>query len=103
MSFRDKVYSLTKRIPRGKVSTYGLIARKLKTKAFRAVGTALSHNPYAPKVPCHRIVKNNGLIGGFQGKLKGKSIKKKIKLLTKEGIKIKNNRIVDFEKRKFRF
>ncbi|MCY2951882.1 MAG: MGMT family protein, partial [Planctomycetota bacterium] len=64
MSFNEKVWALTARIPEGKVVTYGDIARELGTKAYRAVGNALNRNPYAPGVPCHRVV---GADGGLTG------------------------------------
>jgi len=99
-SFNQKIYSLLKKIPRSKVTTYKIIAEKLGTKAYRAVGQALKYNPYAPVVPCHRVVNSDGSIGGYMGNLNpdSKEVKKKIKLLRKEGIKIKDNKIVDFEK-----
>ena len=59
---------------------------------------ALSKNPYAPKLPCHRVVKSNGEIGGFTG---GKGILSKIELLKEEGIEVKNGKIVDFESKIF--
>jgi len=96
MNFSERVYAVCKKIPKGKVSTYGAIAKKLKSSP-RAVGQALKHNPYAPIVPCHRVVSANGSIGGFMGKTKGKSIQKKIRLLRKEGVKVKGNKIADFE------
>ena len=99
----EKVYGLCKKIPEGKISTYREIGKKLNTKAYRAVGQALKRNPYAPNVPCHRVVSSSGKIGGFKGKTSGKEIQEKIKLLEKEGIKIKNNKIVDFEKVLFKF
>jgi len=86
--FKKKVYKLCKQIPKGKVSTYKGIADKLNSKAYRAVGTALNKNPYAPEVPCHRVINSNGNIGGFAS---GK--KNKIKLLKKEGIEIQNNKL----------
>lgn len=98
MTFADKVYSLTKKIPKGRVSTYKLIAKKLKTKAYRAVGTALNKNPFAPIVPCHRVVNSDGRVGGY-----AKGTNKKIEMLRKEGIKIKDGRIEDFEKVLFYF
>lgn len=98
MRFADKVYELTKKIPKGKVSTYKDIAESLGCKAYRAVGNALNKNPYAQIVPCHRIVKESGEVGGFAS-----GTKNKIKLLKKEGIKIKNNKIIDFEKVLFKF
>ena len=86
--FQERVYKYCKNIPVGKVSSYKAIARAMKTKAYRAVGRALNKNPYAPKVPCHRVVNSNGRLGGFAS-----GLKKKIALLKKEGVKIKNNRI----------
>jgi len=91
--FQNKVYKICKKVPKGKVTTYRAIAKKMKTKAYRAVGQALRNNPYAPKVPCHRVIASDGTIGGFSGSTKGKNIRKKIKLLKKEGILIKNKRI----------
>ncbi len=102
MKFSDKVYSILKKVPKGKVTTYKELAKALNTKAYRAVGNALRCNPYAPLIPCHRVVKSDGSIGGYIGKTKGKAIKKKIKLLEKEGIKIKNNKIVNLKKIKYR-
>jgi len=93
MKFSEKVYKLTKQIPKGKISTYGAIAKALNTKAYRAVGQALHVNPYAPTVPCHRVVRNDGGIGGF-----AQGVDKKIKMLEKEGIKTRYNKVVDFEK-----
>jgi len=90
-------------IPRGRVTTYGLIARKLKTKAYRAVGNACRNNPYAPRVPCHRVVKSDGTIGGFGGRTSGKTVMRKIELLRDENVHVKCGRVVDFEKVLFRF
>ena len=96
--FNEKVWKLCRRIPKGKVSTYKEIAKRLNTKAYRAVGNALNKNPYAPKVPCHRVVNTNGNLGGFTT-----GTKKKISLLKKEGIQVKNSKITDFEKKLFKF
>lgn len=97
--FEKKVLSACKKIPRGKVSTYSAICRAVgKPKAFRAVGNALNKSPGMPKVPCHRVVKSNGEIGGFAfGKMK------KICFLKKDGIGIKGNRINCLEKYLFKF
>lgn len=103
MKFDEKVWQLMKRIPKGKVTTYALIAKKLNTKAYRAVGNACRKNPYAPVVPCHRVVRSDGTIGGFGGKTSGKTVERKTQLLRKENVKVKNGRIVDFEKVLFRF
>jgi methylated-DNA-[protein]-cysteine S-methyltransferase len=93
MKFAEKVYGLTKQIPKGKVSSYKNIAKALNTKAYKAVGNALHVNPYAPIVPCHRVVKSNGDLGVFAS-----GSAKKIRLLESEGIKVKENKIVNFEK-----
>ena len=95
--FQDKVYNLCKKVPKGKVTTYKEIAEALGTKAYRAVGTALNKNPYAPKVPCHRVVNSDGFIGGFAS-----GVSKKIRLLMKEGVEVMNKRI-DLRKFLFRF
>ena len=88
--FAKSVYELTKQIPLGKVTTYKIIAEALgKPNAARAVGMALSVNPYAPHVPCHRVIATDGSIGGFFGNKNKNSInvQKKITLLKQEGIK----------------
>lgn len=87
------MYSLCRKIPAGKVTTYKEIAIALNTKAYQAVGQALKCNPFAPEVPCHRVVSSNGTIGGFKGKRRGKEIKQKIILLEKEGIVLQNGKI----------
>jgi methylated-DNA-[protein]-cysteine S-methyltransferase len=81
MNFNQRVWALTARIPRGKIATYGDIARALNSKAFRAVGTALNRNPYAPQVPCHRVVGATGALTGFAG-----GIPKKRRMLLDEGV-----------------
>jgi len=102
-NFDEGVWNLMKRIPKGRVTTYKMIAMKLGSKAYRAVGNACRKNPYAPVVPCHRVVKSNGKVGGFGGKIIGKQIEKKVRLLKKEGLEIKNGKIVNFEKVLFKF
>lgn len=86
--FSDRVFDIVKKIPRGRVTTYGDVARALNTKAYRAVGQALKRNK-SPQVPCHRVVKSSGELGGFRGK----QTPKKAKLLRSEGIEIRGNRI----------
>jgi methylated-DNA-[protein]-cysteine S-methyltransferase len=70
---------------------------------YRAVGVALRMNPHAPVVPCHRVVASDGSIGGFHGHTTGPFITKKIALLKDEGVLVKDSRIVDFEKKLYRF
>jgi methylated-DNA-[protein]-cysteine S-methyltransferase len=90
MGFDEKVWNLCRRIPKGKVTTYKEIAKAMHTKAYRAVGNALNRNPNSPIVPCHRVVKSDGSVGGF-----AKGTKKKIRMLEKEGIQIKEKRIIN--------
>ena len=96
-SFQEKCYSILKKVPTGYVVTYKEIAKKLNSKAYRAIGTAMNKNPYAPEVPCHRVVNSDGKVGGF-----AYGQKKKIQMLKKEGIEIKNNKI-DLKKYLFKF
>lgn len=93
--FSNKVLNLTKKIPKGYITTYKILANQLGTKAYRAVGNALKNNKQPIIIPCHRVVNSNGSIGGYCGKINNL---KKINLLKKEGIKIKNNKIIDFER-----
>lgn len=92
MKFDKNVLNLCKKIPAGKVSTYGIIAKKLKTSP-RPVGQALKKNKTPVIIPCHRVVRSDGSLGGYSS-----GVNKKIKLLKKEGIAIKNKRIKNFEK-----
>ena len=85
--FNKEVCDISKKIPKGKISTYKIIANKLNSKAYRAVGRILNKNN-SKLVPCHRIINSNGNLGGFN-----KGIKNKIKLLKREGVEIKNNKI----------
>jgi O-6-methylguanine DNA methyltransferase len=103
MKFEEKVWKLMEKIPKGRVTTYALIARKLNTKAYRAVGNACRRNPYAPKVPCHRVVRSDGTVGGFGGKTTGKTIEKKARMLRKENVEVRNGRIANFDKVLYRF
>jgi len=86
--FYEKCYAVLRKVPKGKVTTYHEIARALNSKAYRAVGSAMHNNPYAPIVPCHRVINADGSLGGFASGLKNK-----IKLLKSEGIEIRNNKI----------
>ena len=97
-SFNQRIYDLLKKVPKGKVTTYKILAEALGTKAYRAVGNAMNKNPFAPVVPCHRVVNSKGHLHGY-----AHGLKKKVELLRKERIKIKNNMIIDFEKKLFRF
>jgi methylated-DNA-[protein]-cysteine S-methyltransferase len=93
LSFNERVWNVCRKVPKGKITTYKLLAEALGSKAYRAVGNALNKNPYSPQVPCHRVVKSDGSLGGFA---RGAALKKK--MLEKEGIIIEHGRIKDFEK-----
>jgi methylated-DNA-[protein]-cysteine S-methyltransferase len=103
LDFEERVWKLMESIPKGRVTTYGLIAKKLNTRAYRAVGNACRRNPYAPRVPCHRVVRSDGSIGGFGGKTSGMSVEKKIRMLREEGVQIRDGKVADFETVLFRF
>ena len=90
MNFNQKVWALTVRIPKGKVATYGDIAHKLDSQGYRAVGMAMNRNPYAPAVPCHRVVGADGKLTGFAG-----GIDAKRKLLVDEKVPMRNLDQVD--------
>ncbi|MGI0040249.1 MAG: MGMT family protein [Nitrososphaera sp.] len=89
------VYDLLVRIPEGKITTYGDIAKALgHPGASRAVGRILNKNPNPIVVPCHRVVMSDGSIGGYA--LGGKTMKKE--LLTKEGLRFMGDSMSDFAK-----
>lgn len=93
--FQQRVWQAIALIPKGKVTTYKAIATYLNTKAYQAVGQAVAKNPYAPQIPCHRVVNSNANIGGYSG-IGG--VTKKIELLKAEGIEISNGKIVEFDR-----
>ena len=79
-----KVWNYLKKIPRGKVKTYSEVAKAIgKPLAVRAVANAIGKNPLAPQIPCHRVIRSDGSLGGYSGK---GGIKTKRLLLKKEGI-----------------
>jgi methylated-DNA-[protein]-cysteine S-methyltransferase len=97
--FNQKVWQALKLIPRGKVTTYKSIAQFMgQPKAARAVGNACNKNPDAPIVPCHRVVKSDGRIGGYAG-----GAKKKIQLLKKEGVSVEKGVVKEFKEKIFKF
>ncbi len=92
--FESKVLNAVKKIPAGRVITYKLLAKVTgQPKAIRAVGNALNKNPNLIKIPCHRVVRSDGGIGGYRA-----GILKKISLLKKEGIEFKNNKVKNLNK-----
>jgi methylated-DNA-[protein]-cysteine S-methyltransferase len=84
--FQKKVWSALLKIPKGRTITYKELAGRIgKPKAARAVANAVGANPLPPYIPCHRVIRSNGSLGGYSGK---GGIKTKRDLLVKEGVKI---------------
>ena len=71
-------------VPAGATITYGELARRIGCRSAQAVGQALKHNPFAPEIPCHRVVAAGGSIGGYFGEREGEMIERKRKLLNEE-------------------
>ena len=84
--FQVKVWAYLMKIPRGSVKTYLQVAKAIgKPLAVRAVANAIGKNPYAPKIPCHRVIRSDGSLGGYSGR---GGVKTKRFLLKKEGIRL---------------
>lgn len=96
--FSSRCYELLKSVPRGKVTTYRELAHAMGCKAYRAVGNAMNRNPFAPAVPCHRVVRSNGDLGGY-----AYGVTKKVQLLKQEGVSVKGNRVADLERVLYKF
>ncbi len=91
MIFKDKVYQITNKIPKGKVATYGQIAKLVgNAKAARAVGMCMKTNPNVPQTPCHRVVGSNGNLTGYSG---NGGIKQKKQILIREGVVFKKDKV----------
>jgi methylated-DNA-[protein]-cysteine S-methyltransferase len=99
LNFNERVWAAMRLIPRGRVTTYGAIARYLKNpQAMRAVGQACNRNPDAPRTPCHRVISSNGKLGGYAF-----GLEKKKELLRTEGVRWGANEVIDLEKFGFEF
>tara|TARA_Y100001935_G_scaffold152676_1_gene125961 strand:- start:174 stop:452 length:279 start_codon:yes stop_codon:yes gene_type:complete len=84
--FQLKVWNYLNKIPKGKVKTYKQVAKGIgMPKAARAVANACGKNPYAPKIPCHRVIRSDGGLGGYSGR---GGIRQKLKLLKSEKVEI---------------
>ncbi len=94
-AFERRIYALAQRIPSGRVSTYGELARAAGCGSARAVGQALSRNPFAPTVPCHRIISSSLKPGGFLGCPEGGRAGRKLELLAGEGVLFAAGRLAD--------
>ncbi|TRZ69481.1 MAG: MGMT family protein [Nitrosopumilaceae archaeon] len=99
MNIDKKIYKKLLEVPRGKITTYGELAKAVGLKnGQRAVGKIMNKNPYPVIIPCHRVVKSDGKVGGYAY---GEEIKSD--MLTREGIVIKNGKILDLENKIYRF
>lgn len=85
-AFETRVFEAAQMVPEGKVTTYRDIAQFLNCGSAQAIGQALKRNPFAPVVPCHRVVRTDLTIGGFHGETEGEYIREKLELLLAEGI-----------------
>mgnify|MGYP001435806109 CR=1 FL=1 len=99
MILSTKVYRKLLEVPKGKITTYGELAKAAGLKnGQRTIGMIMKRNPFPVIVPCHRVVKSDGKIGGY---VYGERVKSR--MLADEGIKIKGRKIIDFEKEMFYF
>lgn len=90
----EETYRLLRQVPKGRVTTYGALAQALGAiEASRLVGQYMAQNPYAPEVPCHRVVLSDGKIGKYSSP---RGVAQKIELLAGEGVKVSEGRVVDF-------
>jgi methylated-DNA-[protein]-cysteine S-methyltransferase len=96
--FQESILRILAEVPKGKVTTYGDLAKELARRdprwsknAGRAVGTTMKLNPCAPQIPCHRVVKSDGSVGNFRGAERAVDVK--TKMLREEGVKVVNGKI----------
>ncbi len=92
-AFELRVYAALRAVPRGCVTTYAALARAVGIRSPRAVGQALRRNPYAPAVPCHRVIASDGTLGGFNGQRSGTQLRRKKALLAEEGVRFQHGRL----------
>jgi methylated-DNA-[protein]-cysteine S-methyltransferase len=93
--FQRRVYEALLTVPAGKVTTYGLLAKAIGCGSAQAVGQALRRNPFAPDVPCHRVISADLTLGGFGGETAGENLRRKELLLAKEGVQIADGKLED--------
>mgnify|MGYP000176877200 CR=1 FL=1 len=94
-TFQRRVYAVVRSIPRGRVMTYGALARAVGCGSARAVGQALRSNPFAPHVPCHRVIGSDLRVGGFRGRRGGPEVGRKLTLLAAEGVRFVAGKLAD--------
>lgn len=97
---QNRVWQKLKEIPKGRVTTYKLLANAINSNAIRAVATAVGKNPNAPEVPCHRVVLGSGHIGNYTH-IEG--VNRKIELLKIEGVLVKGSKVENFKDILYRF
>ncbi len=90
-----RVYAALMTVPRGRVTTYGALARAIGCRSARAIGGALRKNPFDPRIPCHRVIAADGTPGGYKGRRNGEAITEKTTLLASEGVLFHNGRLAD--------
>src|SRR3989338_8056437 len=88
----NKVYLLLRKIPRGKVTTYGTLAKACNTSP-RAVGALMRFNKHPETYPCYKVVSSSGKVGGYCGQAKGRKVDQKISLLKRDGVVVSNGKI----------
>jgi methylated-DNA-[protein]-cysteine S-methyltransferase len=94
LNLEHRIYEKLLKVPKGKVTTYSELAKAVGLKnGQRAIGRIMNKNPFPVIVPCHRVILSNGKIGGYAW---GENVK--TNMLSKEGIKIKNGKILDNDK-----
>ncbi len=93
--FRRRVYEALLAVPKGKVTTYGRLAEAIGCGSAQAVGQALRHNPFAPEVPCHRVIAADLTLGGFAGETDGEELERKRALLASEGVRFQDGKLAE--------
>ena len=94
-SFQRTVYESLSSVGPGRVTTYALLGEAIGCRSPRAVGQALRRNPFAPKVPCHRVIASDLTPGGFNGARGGPELARKLRLLAAEGVLFRGGRLAD--------
>jgi methylated-DNA-[protein]-cysteine S-methyltransferase len=107
-AYQQAILRLLAEVPKGKVTTYGDLAKELSSRyskwspnASRAVGTTMKNNPCGPQIPCHRVIRSDGTVGNFRGGEKG-AVQEKIAMLKDEGVSVLDGKI-DLEKYRHKF
>ena len=107
-NYQQAILRILAEVPKGKVTTYGDLAKELSRRdarwspdASRAVGTTMRKNPCGPQIPCHRVVKSDGAVGNFSGGAEN-AVEEKIAMLREEGVTVMNGKI-DLNKYGYKF